>query len=112
MKCSKTMIVLQQEKFKDNSKKDLKTISNVIHIRLQQRNGRKSITTIQGLNSELDFEKINKALKKDFCCNGCVIEDSELGIIVQLQGDQRNNILKFLIREGIAMEKMIKIHGI
>lgn len=103
---------MQYDKFKETNKKDFKNISNYIHIRLQQRNGRKSLTTIQGLNSNFDFEKINKTLKKEFCCNGCVIQDSDLGIIIQLQGDQRDNALKFLIKEEIALKKMIKIHGV
>ena len=111
-KISQLTAGLQKNKFKDRNKKDLSMISNYIHIRLQQRTGRKSLTTIQGLNPNLDFEKINKALKKEFCCNGCVIENPDLGIIIQLQGDQRNNTIKFLIQEEIALPKMIKIHGI
>lgn len=35
-----------------------------MHIRVQQRNGRKCITTVQGLNAELDMKKIVKAIKK------------------------------------------------
>lgn len=35
-----------------------------VHIRTQQRNGRKSITTVQGLDSDLDLKKICKAFKK------------------------------------------------
>ena len=36
----------------------------LIHIRIQQRNGRKTLTTVQGLSSEYDFKKIVKACKK------------------------------------------------
>ena len=43
---------------------------DLIHIRVQQRNGRKCITTIQGLDAALDLKKILKAIKKDQCCNG------------------------------------------
>lgn len=68
-----------------------------VHIRVQQRNGRKSLTTVQGLPQKLDKKKVLKALKKDFCCNGTVVEDSELGSILQLQGDQRKNVSQFLI---------------
>ena len=32
----------------------------------QQRNGRKSLTTVAGLPQELDFPKVLKALKKTF----------------------------------------------
>lgn len=38
--------------------------SNYVHIRIQQRNGRKSLTTVQGLTIDLDLKKILKALKK------------------------------------------------
>lgn len=50
-----------------------------VHIRIQQRNGRKSLTTVQGLKKEFSYNKILKDLKKEFCCNGTVVEDPELG---------------------------------
>ncbi|VFQ58952.1 unnamed protein product [Cuscuta campestris] len=50
-----------------------------VHIRVQQRNGRKSLTTVQGLKKEFSYSKILKDLKKEFCCNGTVVEDPELG---------------------------------
>ena len=37
---------------------------NHIHIRIQQRNGRKTLTTVQGLDQKYDFKKIVKAAKK------------------------------------------------
>ncbi|AFP65251.1 translation factor sui1 (nucleomorph) [Chroomonas mesostigmatica CCMP1168] len=92
--------------------KDFKKHNEVCHIRLQQRNGRKSLTTIQGLNEKLDIEKITKTLKKDFCCNGCITEDPMLGKIIQLQGDQRENVMKFFLEESILLKKKVKIHGI
>ncbi|PFH52412.1 hypothetical protein AMATHDRAFT_2147 [Amanita thiersii Skay4041] len=81
-----------------------------IHIRIQQRNGRKSLTTLQGLPRKYDAKKILKALKKDFACNGTVIEDATLGDIIQLQGDQRNKIASFLTENGIE-KSTIKVHG-
>ena len=36
----------------------------VIHISIQQRNARKSITKVQGINPAVDLEKVLKALKK------------------------------------------------
>ena len=36
----------------------------LVHIRIQQRNGRKTLTTIQGLSSEYDLKKIVRACKK------------------------------------------------
>jgi len=85
--------------------------ANYIHIRIQQRNGRKTLTTVQGLPQELDFKKVLKAFKKQFCCNGTIVEDPELGNIIQLQGDQRNNVFQFLTDEGICKKSLIKIHG-
>ncbi|XP_048624607.1 phenylalanine--tRNA ligase alpha subunit-like [Brassica napus] len=41
-----------------------------VHIRVQQRNGRKSLTTVQGLKKEYIYGNILKDLKKEFCCNG------------------------------------------
>ncbi|GAB2235304.1 hypothetical protein Droror1_Dr00025727 [Drosera rotundifolia] len=38
-----------------------------VHIRIQQRNGRKSLTTVQGLKKEFSYNKILKELKKEFC---------------------------------------------
>mmetsp|Transcript_4654 Transcript_4654/g.9368 ORF Transcript_4654/g.9368 Transcript_4654/m.9368 type:complete len:110 (-) Transcript_4654:1264-1593(-) len=84
----------------------------LVHIRLQQRNGRKSLTTVQGLNEKLDLNKITKAFKKEFCCNGCVVDDEELGRVIQLQGDQREKVKNFLVEEDIATKRNIKVHGI
>ena len=87
---------------KDNSK---------IHIRVQQRNGRKCITTVQGLADDLDIAKIAKALKKTFKCNGSVLVDPELGEILQLSGDQRTNIREFFVDQEVCHEDQIVIHG-
>ena len=35
-----------------------------IHIRIQQRSGRKTLTTVQGISTEYDLKKIVKACKK------------------------------------------------
>ncbi|EOA14249.1 hypothetical protein CARUB_v10027407mg [Capsella rubella] len=82
-----------------------------IHIRIQQRNGKKSLTTVQGLKKEYSYERILKDLKKDFCCNGNVVQDKELGKIIQLQGDQRKKVSQFLVQSGLAKKDQIKIHG-
>ncbi|CAG7906892.1 unnamed protein product [Brassica rapa] len=50
-----------------------------VHIRVQQRNGRKSLTTVQGLKKEYIYSNILKDLKKKFCCNSTLVHDSELG---------------------------------
>ncbi|XP_055808573.1 protein translation factor SUI1 homolog [Solanum dulcamara] len=82
-----------------------------VHIRIQQRNNRKSLTTIQGLKKEFSYEKLLKDLKKEFCCNGNVVQDKELGKVIQLQGDQRKNVSQFLVNADIVKKEQIKIHG-
>lgn len=84
---------------------------DVIHIRIQQRNGRKTLTTIQGLADEYDFKKIVKKCKKDFACNGTVVDHAEYGEVIQLQGDQRNNICKLLVDFKLAKKEQLKVHG-
>eukprot|EP00803_Ostreobium_quekettii_P006053 evm.model.scf_144.2 EVM.evm.TU.scf_144.2 scf_144:6580-9429(-) len=101
------------------------TAGDAIHIRVQQRNGRKSLTTVQGLDKLFEKlegtsnpEKVNKflskvlkAIKKEFCCNGIVVEDEGVGKVIQLQGDQRKPVSQFLIQGKLAKKDMIKIHG-
>ncbi|KAI4388366.1 hypothetical protein MLD38_000700 [Melastoma candidum] len=82
-----------------------------VHIRIQQRNGKKSLTTVQGLRKDYSYLKILKDLKKEFCCNGNVIDDKDLGKIIQLQGDQRKNVSHFLVQAGLVKKDHIKIHG-
>ncbi|XP_059231969.1 eukaryotic translation initiation factor 1-like [Mustela nigripes] len=83
-----------------------------IHIRrIQQRNGRKTHTTVQGIADDYDKKKLVKAFKKKFACNGTVIEHPEYGEVIQLQGDQRKNICQFLVEIGLAKDNQLKVHG-
>jgi len=95
----------QEEEAADESKHDM------VHIRVQQRNGRKCITTVQGLNAELDLKKILKAIKKAECCNGTVVEDDNMGHVLQFQGDQRAAVGKFLSENEIVLAANLKTHG-
>ncbi|NWX31832.1 EIF1 factor, partial [Notiomystis cincta] len=73
-----------------------------IHIRIQQRNGRKTLTTVQGIADDYDKKKLEAlvCLLQKFACNGTVIEHPEYGEVIQLQGDQRKNICQFLVEVG------------
>jgi translation initiation factor 1 len=91
-----------------------KQTQNYIHIRIQQRNGRKTLTTVQGLPKKFDQKKILKVIKKQFACNGTIVADDEMGEVIQLQGDQRKDVQEFLIdkKEGLGLDvKTIKVHG-
>nr|XP_055089953.1 eukaryotic translation initiation factor 1-like [Symphalangus syndactylus] len=81
-----------------------------IHIRIQQRNGRKTLTTVQWIADDYDKKKLVKAFKK-FACNGTVIEHPEYGEVIQPQGDQRKNICQFLVELGLAKDDQLKVHG-
>ncbi|XP_042545750.1 eukaryotic translation initiation factor 1-like [Dipodomys spectabilis] len=83
-----------------------------IHRRIQQRNGRKTLTTVQGIADDFEKKKLVKAFKKKFACSGTVIEHPEYGEVIQLQGDQRKNIYQFLEELGLAKEDQLKVHGL
>ncbi|KAK9480047.1 translation initiation factor SUI1 [Lipomyces japonicus] len=97
--------------FADTGDDDVSQPTNYIHIRIQQRNGRKTLTTVQGLPTEYDQKRILRALKKDFACNGTLVKDEELGEVIQLQGDQRVKVMEFLSTQLNILKKNIKIHG-
>ena len=59
----------------------------------------------------LDLQKITRALKKTFKCNGSVTVDPELGEIIQLSGDQRTNVRAFFVDQEVCHEDQIVIHG-
>ncbi|KAI9220588.1 translation initiation factor SU [Blastocladiella britannica] len=97
--------------FADTGDNDTTKAANYIHIRVQQRNGRKTLTTVQGLPEEIDQKKLLKAFKKDFACNGTLVQDEDLGEVIQLQGDQRVKVAQFLVQEGITRKDQVKVHG-
>lgn len=120
--------------FEDGAERDAP-----VHIRIQMRNGRKSITSVTGLADDLDLKKILKAFKRNFKCNGAIIQvrhwsaapqpglspptdpdavprgptrqDKELGLVIQLQGDQRAQVCDFLTDQEIVQKDAIIVHG-
>jgi translation initiation factor 1 len=47
---------------------------------------------------------------QEFACNGTLVDDEEMGQVIQLQGDQRLKISNFLTEEGVP-KATIKLHG-
>jgi translation initiation factor 1 len=85
-----------------------------VHIRVQQRNGKKCITSIEGLDDDLDQKRICKHMRKLFNCNGNVIHDELRGDIIQLQGDQRDNVRAFLLEQTVIEpheKDRLVVHG-
>lgn len=89
-------------------------LKNRYHIRIQQRNGKKAITTLQGLEDDLDVKRICKYMRKSFNCNGNVKKDKFDEDIIQLQGDQRENIKQWLLDQQIIEKQEVSrivVHG-
>ena len=83
-----------------------------MHVRVQQRSGRKCITTVAGLADDLDVKRIMKAFKKNFNCNGAVVKDKETGNdVIQLSGDQRTIVKEFLTDQEICKADEVVLHG-
>lgn len=95
--------------------KQMSVAKNKYHIRVQQRNGRKCITTLDGLEEDLDLKRICKAMREAFSCNGNVVmkEEEETGVI-QLQGDQRDNVKQWLLEQEVILKNEVErivVHG-
>ena len=92
---------------------DIITVPQKIHLRIQQRNGRKSWTFIEGLdsfntNNNADFMKrICVKFRSVFSCSVTLQE----GNILQLQGDKRNDIYEYLLENKLAKKDDIVKHG-
>merc|ERR1712048_451411 len=87
-----------------------------IHIRMQQRNGRKSWTTVAGFPESVRLPKSGRVLpvdfEKTFKTNGVLIRDAEHGRIIQLQGDLRKEVAEFLMdATALVTKEQIMIHG-
>ncbi|KAL5538522.1 hypothetical protein UlMin_046093 [Ulmus minor] len=50
-----------------------------VHVHIQQQNGRKNLTIVQGLTKEFKYNKTLKDPKKELCYNGTIVQDPELG---------------------------------
>ena len=85
-----------------------------IHIRTQQM-GRKWITIVEDLDPDLDFKRIARAMKKTLHCSVTVITNTHDQEIIQLQGDQREQLREWLIANDVLTEKdadeRLVIHG-
>ena len=99
----------------DDAFRDSAFAKNKYHIRVQQRNRLKCLTTLDGLEEDLDLKRICKAMREAFSCNGSISmkEGQEEGFI-QLQGDQRENIKQWLLDMEIILRSevdRIVVHG-
>lgn len=59
----------------------------------------------------IHFIKFGMFVFQEFACNGTVVEHPEYGEVLQLQGDQRENICQWLTKCGLAKSDQLKVHG-
>ena len=83
-----------------------------VHLRIQKRNARKVICTIEGLEMNVDqLKDVLKTMKKNFACNGTLVDSKEFGKVIQLQGDIREQAKELLINKYNIDEDNIITHG-
>ncbi len=98
--------------FEDNAETadNLKLLDSV-HIRIQQRNGKKVITVIQGLDAKIPRKELIRKFKTMYACGGHIATDEEFGEVIQLTGDQRIKVRDYLVDNGLVESDKVEIHG-
>ena len=87
-----------------------------IHIKIQQRNGRKSWTFIEGLlhlkqkgkDDDEFMTNIAKKIKHKFNCGASI---SKPDYTIKMMGDHREGIKQHILENFQIKEDQIKIHG-
>jgi translation initiation factor 1 len=81
-----------------------------MHIRLQQRNGKKCFTLWEVTRKDLDLKSIISDMKKKFACGGNIKNENNV-CIVSLSGDQRQNIVDFMVNNKKSSSSDYIING-
>ncbi|KAN0024918.1 hypothetical protein ACTFIV_009327 [Dictyostelium citrinum] len=87
--------------FEDESNLGDSNENNPVHIRLLIFKN-KPLTLVEGLPNFLNFKILLKHLKRLMDCNGAILEQQEIGKVLQFQGDRRKQIKQFLIEHRIS----------
>jgi translation initiation factor 1 len=83
-----------------------------IKIGVKQRTTRKYLTLVSGIDTKYDYKTLLSDIKKEFQCNGAIIENKKNERVIQLNGNQKDKMFHFLINNNIATRDMIKLSGI
>lgn len=96
----------------DNKITNQNSDTNLINIKMVQRNGKKCTTIIENLLSKanLDIKNHIKFWKKKYGCNVFIEKDENDIEIIKLSGNQISNIQDYLIKENICSPSEIRIH--
>jgi translation initiation factor 1 len=46
-----------------------------------------------------------------YSTNGTILTDEEMGEVIQLQGDQRKNVVDFFVKYKVCDKEVLKVHG-
>ena len=96
----------------DPFKDDIQTVelSEKITIHVVQRNARKYITAVSGLEHfDIKKQEFVKTVRKLCNCNGNINTEKNL---VQFQGDKKTELVKFLIEKCDIPRNLITVRGI
>ena len=98
----------EDDDFEDN----FTNLKENITIGTAQRRGRKCYTQVKNIPDIFDYDRILKFWKKNFKCGGSIKKDEETGkLFVEVAGDHRDEISKFLTYMGICSSENIRIQG-
>jgi translation initiation factor SUI1 len=90
------------------------TVNNAskVHIRMQQISTSRRITTVSGLHEEYNVKKISAKLASHLNTSSTVkVDDKDNRRVIQLAGDQREQVRDFLIDQDLCDLDQIVIHG-
>ena len=108
-----------QDDSKNWRTKARKVIPRSVHIRNQQRNGRKSLTLIHGLPTDLKLPKLLRYMQKKFQTSGAILvpkddegnKKSQEFWVLQFQGDFRKDCYEFLLKYNVCEKEEVVLHG-
>lgn len=83
-----------------------------IKISVKQRKANKFLTIIEGIDTKYDYKNLLSDMKKDFQCNGAIVQNKKKETVIQLNGNHKDKIYKFLIKNDLATSDMIKLSGL
>lgn len=88
----------------------------VVHITIKQRTKTKFITYIADFPKIYDLNKILKYIKKIYKCGGSILKQRDeikntVNEVIQLSGDQRDNVREFFIKYNVLDKDNIIVHG-
>jgi len=66
------------------------------------------ITVLAGFHESNDMWYILNSIRQQLNCTGSLRHDGETGTAIELHGDQKDNVIHWLIQQGFITEAMAK----